>query len=115
MYYYFEPHLPWPSTVEYYIARCYQLLGWNISKPIRRVASARSFPYLYITYCAFPTRILHSYLDLSRQIATMAKSHRKSKAKKESKTDKLNRIGGEWRRIQEKLDETNSTIASLEA
>jgi chromosome segregation ATPase len=45
----------------------------------------------------------------------MAKSHRKNRAKKESKTDKLNRISGEWRRIQEKLDETNSTITSLEA
>ncbi|KAG4441244.1 hypothetical protein IFR05_003292 [Cadophora sp. M221] len=45
----------------------------------------------------------------------MIKSHEKSRAKKESKTDKLNTIGGEWRRIQEKLDETNNTITSLEA
>ena len=45
----------------------------------------------------------------------MAKSHGKSKAKKESKTDKLNRIGGELRRIQEKLDETDRNITSLEA
>jgi hypothetical protein len=45
----------------------------------------------------------------------MAKSHGKSKAKKESKTDKLNRIHREWKGIEEKLDETNETITSLEA
>jgi hypothetical protein len=45
----------------------------------------------------------------------MPKSHGKSKAKKESKTDKLNQIHRELRRIQEKLDKTNRTITSLEA
>jgi len=44
----------------------------------------------------------------------MAKSHGKRKAKKESKTDKLNRIDRELGRIQEKLDEINGTIAYLE-
>jgi chromosome segregation ATPase len=44
----------------------------------------------------------------------MAKSHKKHKAKKESKTDKLNQIDRELGRIQEKLDEINGTIAYLE-
>lgn len=45
----------------------------------------------------------------------MPKSNGKGKAKKESKTNKLNRISRECRRIQEKLDETDRTITSLEA
>jgi predicted nuclease with TOPRIM domain len=44
----------------------------------------------------------------------MAKSHRKIKAKKESKTDKLNQINQELGRIQEKLNKINGTIAYLE-
>jgi hypothetical protein len=42
-------------------------------------------------------------------------SHGKSKAKKESKTDELNRISRERGRVQEKLDEIDRTITSLEA
>ncbi|KAJ9130311.1 hypothetical protein NKR23_g12260 [Pleurostoma richardsiae] len=43
----------------------------------------------------------------------MPKSHRRSKVK-ESKTDKLNRVAQEYKNIQEKLDETNRTVVSLE-
>jgi hypothetical protein len=39
----------------------------------------------------------------------------KSKARRESKTDQLNRIDRELRKIQEKLNEANETITSLNA
>jgi hypothetical protein len=44
----------------------------------------------------------------------MPRKH-KSKARRESKTDELNRIGRELGKIQEKLNETNKTITSLDA
>lgn len=41
-------------------------------------------------------------------------SHGKRSSKKESKTEKLNRLGQEWREIQEKIDQNDAVINNLE-